>query len=111
MKTKHFQLSLKDEIKNQFIVTGVYPDYEWKDGKPTEKLKGYKYRTVCPSAGYDETIVKIEQTKPSVDPDTVETQPVLVSFEQLEFKSFYNNTSGKLEYTAKATGLKVLTQK
>ena len=33
MKSKHFQLKLIDSVKNVFIVTAVFPDYEWKDGK------------------------------------------------------------------------------
>lgn len=108
MKNKHFDLKLKATIKNEFIVTGVYPDFEWKDGKPTENIKGYKLRTICPTANYDETIVKIEGTMPPIQPEAVANNPAVVAFENLTFSSYFSSKTKKIEYVGQATGIKII---
>lgn len=108
MKSKHFKLVLIDTIKNLFIVTGVFPDYEWLDGKSTDNLKGWKLRTVCPSASYDETIIKMEVKNAPLDPDKVAEEPVAVSFDGLTFTSYHSSATGRQEYVGKATGLRVV---
>ena len=108
MKSKHFQLKLIDSVKNVFIVTAVFPDYEWKDGKPTDHLKGYKLRTVCPSAQFDETVIKMECFEAPLDPERVSANPVTVSFENLTFTSYRNPSTGRQEFIGKASGLKIL---
>lgn len=108
MKSKHFNLTLIDSIKNFFIVTGIFPDYEWIDGRATDNLKGWKLRTVCPSAGYDETIIKMEVKNPPLDPDKVSENPVTVSFEGLTFTSYHSSSTGRQEFVGKASGLKII---
>lgn len=108
MKSKHFDLVLKDGIKNEFIVTAVLPDYIWENGAVTEKVKGWKLRTVCPSASYDETVVKIEVENPPLNAEEIEKAPVLVSFAGLKFTSYFSSVTKRTEYAAKATGVKVL---
>ena len=108
MKSKHFKLTLKEGIKNLFIVVGVYPDYVWENGKSTEEIKGYKLKTVCPSASYDTTIIKMETARAPLDPDAVNDNPVTVPFEGLEFSSYINPSTGKTDYVGKATGIKVI---
>lgn len=108
MKAKHFNLVLKKEIQNEFIVTAMYKDLEWVDGKPTNKIKGYKLKTVCPSAQYDETIVKIECQNPPLDEDALNKNPITVTFENLTFSSYYNSNSNRTEYVGKASGVKVI---
>ncbi len=110
MKSKHFNLVLKENIRNEFIVTSVLPDYAWENGVATERIKGWKLRTVCPSAAYDETMIKMEVEKPPLEPEAVEVEPVLVSFVGLEFSSYHSSITKRTEFTGKATGLKVLRQ-
>ena len=99
---------LKKGIKNEFIVVGIYKDFEWIDGKPTENLKGYKLKTVCPSAQYDETIIKFESQVPPLDENLLENNTVKVSFENLTFNSYYNSNFNRTEYVGRATGLKII---
>lgn len=106
MKAKHFTLKLIDSIQNYFIVTGVFADYEWVDGKATDKLKGFKLRTVCPSANYDETIIKMEVNTAPLDPDKVAESPIAVAFDGLTFSSYHNSSTGRQEFIGKATGLR-----
>lgn len=108
MKAKHFTLKLIDSIKNIFIVVAVYPDFEWVDGKATDTLKGYKLKTVCPSANFDETIIKIESKIAPLDPEKVAECPVTVAFENLEFSSYHSSITGRQEFVGKASGLRVI---
>lgn len=108
MKPKHFNIVLKKEIKNEFIVTGMYKDYEWVDGKPTDTIKGYKLKTVCPSAQYDETVIKIEAQNPPLNEENLRDSSVKVTFENLTFMSYFNSNTKKTEYIGKATGLKII---
>jgi len=105
MKAKHFILKLKPEIKNEFIITNAYPAYEWADGKPTDKKKGWTLRTVCPSAQFEETMVLIDGENPPLDLDKLENEPFTAVFENLEFSSYYSSKLNKVVYTAHATGL------
>lgn len=108
MKSFHFDYVLKAHIKNYFIVTAVFPDYEWENGKATDKLKGYKLKTVCPSAHYDETVIKIDVEKCLLTSDEVLKAPVPVTFENLTFSSYFSPQTGKTEYVGKATGMKII---
>jgi len=108
MQSKHFDLILKEGIENKFIVTAVIPDYIWENGENTGKIKGWKLKTVCPSANYDETLIKIETTEPPLDAEAVEKNPVSVTFMDLDFSSYYNSLLKKLVYQGTASGVKVL---
>lgn len=108
MQSKHFDLVLKEGIKNEFIVTAVLPDYVWENGVNTGKIKGWRLKTICPSANYDETLVKIESAEPPLDSEAVEKKPVAVTFTDLEFSSYYSNTLKKLIYQGAASGIKLL---
>lgn len=110
MESKHFDLKLKQSIKNEFIVTSVTPVYLWVNSKPTSEISGWKLRTVCPSAQYAETTVKMEVDNPPLDADAIEKEPVLVAFDELEFTPYVATVNGKstLAYSAKAKGLKVI---
>ncbi len=108
MKAKHLKLTLADGVKNEFLVTACTKDYVWENGKQTDKLKGYKLRTVCPSAGFEETFVKIETSKEPLNADSLEENPVAVSFEELTFTSYYSLATKRIEYSASAKGLKVI---
>lgn len=108
MQSKHFDLMLKEGIKNEFIVTAVLPDYVWENGANTGKIKGWKLKTVCPSANFDETLIKIEAAEPPLDPEAVEKNPISVAFTDLQFSSYYNSLLKKLVYQGTASGVKVL---
>lgn len=105
MKAKHFNLKLKPEIKNEFIITNAYPAYEWENGKPTDKKKGWTLRTVCPSAQFDETMIQVDGENPPLDLDKLEEEPFMAVFENLEFTSYYSAKLNKVVYSAHATGL------
>ena len=105
MKAKHFILKLKSEIKNEFIVTNAYPAYEWEDGKPTDRKKGWTLRTICPSAQFEETMIQVDGENPPIDLDKLEEEPMYVVFENLEFSQYYSSKLNKVVYTAHATGL------
>ena len=111
MKAKHFIMTLKPEIKNEFIATNIYPNYKWVDGKPTDEQEGWTIRAVCPSAQFEETIVRIDTSDPPLDIDKLESDPQQVSFDNLTFTSYYSMKIGKQVYQGHATGLKLLKQK
>lgn len=104
MKAKHFNLKLKPEIKNEFIITNAYPTYEWENGKPTDKKKGWTLRTVCPSAQFEETMIQVDGENPPLDLERLEEEPMMAVFENLEFASYYSAKLNKVVYTAHATG-------
>lgn len=108
MKAKHFNLVLKPEIKNDFYVTYCYPDYVWENGHQSSEQRGWKLKTVCPSASFDETIVKIDGKEPPFDISLLEKSPIRVSFEDLSFTSYINPQTKMLTYQGHATGVKVL---
>lgn len=108
METKHLELKLKQNIKNEFIVTAIAPLFVWRDGKPTDVVAGWKLRTVCPSAQYAETTVKMEADNPPLEADAVEKEPVLVAFEGLEFTPYISMNGKSIAYSAKAKSLKVM---
>lgn len=108
METKHFELKLKQNIRNEFILTAIMPQYVWQEGKPTNVVSGWKLRTVCPSAQYAETIIKLEGDNSPLDVESIEKEPVLVAFEGLEFTPYISMSGKSIAYSAKAKGLKVI---
>lgn len=108
MESKHFELKLKSEIRNEFIVTAMVADYAWENGKPTDKLLGWRLKTLCPSANYSETIVKMEGEKPPLDKTTVEQGAVLVAFDDITFTPYIGRNGRSIAYSARAKALRLL---
>lgn len=110
MRSKDFKLSLADGVKNEFIVTAVYPSFEWDkiNNQATDKVIGYKLKTVNPSAAYSEAVIKMDGTVPPIDPEEIEKEPAFVTFGGLVFKQYFNNSTGRADFIGYAETLKRL---
>lgn len=59
MKTNKLILA-KEQFGSKFILAGIIPAKEYIDGKPTGKVKGYKYTIVLPECAYERIDVLID---------------------------------------------------
>ena len=102
MRSKDFKLSLADGVKNEFIVTAVYPSFEWDkiNNQATDKVIGYKLKS--------EAVIKMDGTVPPIDPEEIEKEPAFVTFGGLVFKQYFNNSTGRADFIGYAETLKRL---
>lgn len=81
------------------LLVDVSPAYEYKDGKRTENLTGYRYTVALPEHGLDKIGIRIdgkqllEKTEGYIE----------VEFNGLEVNAY--ESQGHVQFTAKATGI------
>lgn len=91
------------------LITDVSQVKNFVDGKPTDKIWGYKYKVVCPSNKYCQFDIKIEQPTPTITPQELEAKGGTVKAKLKGFiGKFYKNRNGEYQFTAKATGIEVI---
>lgn len=59
MKLTDLIISAKS-VGQHLILTEVRPAYEYRDGRRTDTITGYRYEVVMPERGYDHLAVRID---------------------------------------------------
>ena len=87
------------------LLVAVTPAYEYKDGKRTENVAGYRYEVALPSHALDKLSVRIDGPQLMEQPE----EAVLVEFTGLEIGMYERD--GHVNLTAKATGIQAVGKK
>jgi hypothetical protein len=86
-------------LGQQMLLVDVVPAYEYKDGKRTDAITGYRY-VICLVAHHLEKLsVRIDGPQLMDKPDGF----VEVVFDALEVSAY--EVQGKIQFTAKAAGI------
>lgn len=87
-------------LGKKMLLVDIAPAYEYKDGRRTDKLVGYRYIVALPEHGLEKIGVRIEDTSPPMEkPD---------GYAEVEFtglKVGLYESQGHVQITAKATGI------
>lgn len=87
-------------LGQRMLLVDIAPAYEYKDGRRTDKLVGYRYIVALPEHGLEKISVRIEDTSPPMEkPD---------GYAEVEFtglKVGLYESQGHVQITAKATGI------
>ena len=81
------------------LLVDITPAYEYKDGKRTDNLTGYRYTVALPEHGLDKIGVRIDGKQLIEKPE---------GYIEVEFSGHEGNayeSQGHVQFTAKATGI------
>lgn len=81
------------------LLVDITPAYEYKDGKRTDNLTGYRYTVALPEHGLDKISVRIEGKQLMEKPEGF----IEVEFADIEVSAY--ESQGHVQLTAKATGI------
>lgn len=87
------------------VLINVVPDFYGSDKNRHEEPVGYKYEVMLPTHRYDKLAVKIPG--PQLLEAPVSGHEPMVEFADLRVKPYVDH-SGRLAFTASATGIKVV---
>ena len=89
----------------QMLLVDITPCREFVDGKPTDKVTGYRYFVTLPAKNYKRLGVKIDGEQIMEMPNTVQE----VEFTGLDISAY---VSGKfIQLSAKATGIALVNKR
>lgn len=102
MKVTDLVVDVNATLGRKLWVVEVIPAYEYKDGKRTEKVTGYRYMTVLPERKLDKIAIRID------GPAQLETPNgyIEAAFEGLEVSVYWKH--GEYDVSVKATKVKAL---
>ena len=83
----------------------IMPAYEYKDGKRTDTVTGYRYIVALPAHGLEKLSIKIDGKQLVEKPEGF----IEVEFVGLEVSAY--ETQGHVQITAKATGIHLVSSK
>lgn len=93
----------------QVLLTGCLPIKDFVDGKPTDKIIGYRYTLVAPQNKYESFTVKVEQASPAISPEELEAKGGTVKVKIKGFQGrFYRDRNKEYQFTAKAESVEVI---
>ena len=104
MKISDLIISPKS-LGDKLWLVDVSPAYEYKDGKRTDTVLGYRYTVALPEKGLEKINVRIDGDKLMDSPDGY----VEVRFDGLEVFIYWSQ--GQPQVGAKATGIHLVTPK
>ena len=104
MKISDLIISPKS-LGNKLWLVDVSPAYEYKDGKRTDTVLGYRYSVALPEKGLDKVDVRIDGQQQAEAPDGYAE----VRFDNLEVVIYWSK--GDYRVGAKATGIHLVTSK
>ena len=87
------------------LLVDVAPAYEYKDGKRTDTVTGYRYSVALPEKGLDKVDVRIDGQQQAEAPNGY----VEVRFDGLEVFIYWSK--GEYHVGAKATGIHIVNPK
>ena len=88
-------------LGSELYLADVQPNYEYKDGKKTDKMLGYKYFVVVPALKMEKIGVKVDSMELEFDLDEI---PIMkkIEFDNLELRPFQNYSTKQVLISAKA---------
>lgn len=92
-------------LGDKLWLVDVSPAYEYKDGKRTDTVLGYRYSVALPEKGLDKVDVRIDGQQQMDAPNGYEE----VRFDNLEVFIYWSK--GDYHVGAKATGIHIVTPK
>lgn len=92
-------------LGSKLWLVGVTPAYEYKDGKRTDTVTGYRYIVALPAHGLEKLSIKIDGKQLVEKPEGF----IEVEFVGLEVSAY--ETQGHVQITAKATGIHLVSSK
>ena len=92
-------------LGDKLLLVGINPAYEYKDGKQTEHIVGYKYQIASPRLKYDKVNIKVEGKQLVEMPVAGYVE---VSLTEPEIYGF-TNREGKLQFAGRAKGISLVT--
>ncbi len=93
---------------NILLLTDVSPIKEYVDGKPTDKILGFYYHTVCPQNKFEQVRIKVEESMPLITPEEL-AEKGTIKVAPLNFSaSFYRDRNGVYQLSAKAERIEVV---
>ncbi len=87
------------------ILTEIVPVYEYVEHDRTDKILGYRYIVALPETLYKRLAIKIDPPQRMEMPEA----PVEVEFQNLEMSVY--EIRGKVNISARATGVRAVTHK
>lgn len=81
------------------LLVDVAPAYEYKDGKRTDTVTGYRYIVALPAHSLEKIGVRIDGKQLMEKPEGF----IEVEFSGLEVNAY--ESQGRIQFTAKATGI------
>jgi len=91
---------------NKYWLVGTAPAYEYRDGRRTENVTGYRYAICLPEKGLEKIGVKIDGKQQMEAP---ESGYVEVKLDGLELHFYWSN--GQPQVAAKATSISLMSNK
>lgn len=88
------------------LLVEISPIYEYKDNKRMDKIRGYRYIVALPERAFEKIGVRIDGPQLIDIPDSGFVE---VAFQGLELAAY--ESAGKINITAKATGISTRNQK
>lgn len=90
------------------FITGIRPVREWKDGKVTDNIIGYKYNAICHKNGYCCVDINIKG-KPLFSQEDIDDNDGSIEVKPINFEGrFFQNKNKDVIFTATATDLLVV---
>ena len=93
-------------LGNKLWLVGVSPAYEYKDGRRTDNVTGYRYSVCLPEKGLEKINVKIDGKKLLEAPENGYAE---VAFTGLEVFIYWSN--GQPNVGARASGISLVNHK
>jgi hypothetical protein len=92
-----------------FILLEIRPDYLYENGKPTNKLVGYRYKVGDPQL-FEQFTVKVAQPAPLMTNEELSnaTAMVYVRFINATARIYQNKGTGSLEFAFQADDVQLI---
>ena len=97
-----YELKMRSDIENRFLVIGVRPYYVYEDDKRTDKVAGHTY-DVLPLSDKSIGVQSIKVPGQSaISKAAISENDIIVGFENVRFTPYYSNRTHKREISIKA---------
>jgi len=108
MKITDITLTLESVANDSSVlVVEVNPYKEYADGKPTDKVGGFRYACIAPSNKYAAFSIKVAEKKPAFTQEEIDANGGEITATPINFVGrFYRNNSGEYLLSAKADSMK-----
>ena len=97
MNLKELVIDAEKTIGRECLLVDVVPAYEYKDGRRTETVTGYKYEIAMPEHAFDKISIRIDGQQRMQKPDGY----ARVKFEGLEMHLYWSKDGYQVAATAK----------
>lgn len=106
MDIRNVVIDAEKTVGKNPVLVDVAPSYEYKDGKRSDAISGFKYTIAMPAMAYDKLAVKIEG---ALQMDKPEGDYPVVAFDTLELYTYW--TPQGYQVAARAKGIHAINAK